>query len=174
MTLQWATLSVLNDKYFSFYYSLCICCDLRHLAKWLGLWQALFVTISSELTWNHTCFAIFRIPSLIVLTVSSIQHIISYPWRALPFLGSKLWAAQNLFQPPDKYKGSPPRSVLLLLEVRLSRVRCHHLYHKQSDQGSSHPSNHRIQILLPCYVSQSRTRQSSPIKLIPWKEWMSF
>ena len=172
MTLQWATLSVLNDKYFSFYYSLCICCDLRHLAKWLGLWQALFVTISSELTWNHTCFAIFRIPSLILLTVSSIQHIISYPWRALPFLGSKLWAAQNLFQPPDKYKGSPPRSVLLLLEVRLSR--CHHLYHKQSDQGSIHPSNHRIQILLPCYVSQSRTRQSSPIKLIPWKEWMSF
>ena len=71
----------------------------------------------------------------------------------------------NLFQPPDKYKGSPPRSVLLLLEVRLSR--CHHLYHKQSDQGSIHPSNHRIQILLPCYVSQSRTRQSSPIKLIP-------
>ena len=90
----------------------------------------------------------------------STHHLLP---RALPFLRSKLWAAQNLFKPADKYIGSPPRSFLLLLEVGLSR--CHHLYHKQSDQGSIHLSNHRIQILLPFYASQSLMRQSSPYQV---------
>lgn len=38
----------------------------------------------------------------------------------MPFLFSKLLSVQNLFQPPNKYQGRPPRSVLLLLEVRLA------------------------------------------------------
>ena len=61
----------------------------------------------------------------------------------------KTLSSQNLFQPPDKYQGSSPRSVLLLLEVVLSLG--HHLCHKQSDHGSIHFSNHRIHILPPCY-----------------------
>ena len=93
----------------------------------------------------------------------STHHLL--PVTCTAFSSFKTLSCFELISAPDKYKGSPPRSVLLLLEVGLSR--CHHLHHKQSDQGSIHPSNHRIQILLPCYVSQSRTRQSSRIKLIP-------
>ena len=61
--------------------------------------------------------------------------------------------------PPAKYQCSPPRSVLLLLAVELSP--CHHLWHKQSDHASIHPSNQWIHILLPCYASHSRVHQAT-------------
>ena len=91
--------------------------------------------------------AIFCIPTLIFLTVSSIQGIVSYQVHCLLFVQN--FELAELISAARQISVSSPRSVLLLLEVVLSLS--HHLCHKQSDHGSIHFSNHRIHILPPCY-----------------------
>ena len=63
------------------------------------------------------CYLLHSHAHLSDFILYSTQHLSPCP---MPFLCSKFLSAQNLCQPPVKYQGRPPRSVLLLLEVGLA------------------------------------------------------